>query len=132
MHWTTCNNLSDVQSFLGITGVLQSYIPNYGIRAQELQCLLWKEKPFEEGLKQIKSMELVKEGVRQVKAIKPLDYENQGTIVLIVDSSYISIGFYIYQKDLMEPKKVFYAKFAHSLQMTARHDSRSPRGNCLD
>ena len=44
MRWTICNNLSDVQSFLGITGVLRSYIPNYGIRVHELQRLLRKEK----------------------------------------------------------------------------------------
>ena len=53
----------------------------------------------------------MKEGMRQAKATKPLDYENQGVIVLAVDSSYIGIGFYIYQEDLMEPKKVYYAKF---------------------
>ena len=111
MRWEVCNNLSDVRSFLGVTGVLRSYIPNYGIRAHELQKLLRKEVPFEWGPKQIESMRQVKEGVAAAQAIRPLDYENQGAIVLAVDSSYMGIGFYIYQEDLHNPNKKYYAKF---------------------
>lgn len=111
MRWTECSTRSDVRSFLGITGVLRSFIPNYGIRAHELQLLLRKEKPFEWGPKQIEGMELIKEGVRNAQAIRPLDYENQGAVVLAVDSSYIGIGFYIFQEDINDPKKVYYAKF---------------------
>jgi len=40
-----------------------------------------------------------------------LDYKGQGKIVLAVDSSYIGIGFYIYQEDIDDPKKHYYAKF---------------------
>ena len=111
MRWKECSHLRDVRSFLGVTGVLRAYIPNYGIRAHNLQKLLRNKVPFEWGPKQIESMELVKEGVRHAKAIRPLDYENQGTIVLAVDSSYIGIGFYIYQEDRDDPKKHYYAKF---------------------
>jgi len=111
MRWKECTHLRDVRSFLGITGVLRAYIPNYGIRAHELQRLLRNRVPFEWGPKQIESMGLVKEGVRQAKAIRPLDYENQGAIVLAVDSSYIGIGFYIYQEDRDDPKRHYYAKF---------------------
>ena len=69
MQWQGCKNLSDVRSFLGVTGVLRAYIPNYGIRAYELQKLLRKDNPFEWGPKQIESMELVKDGVRNTQAI---------------------------------------------------------------
>lgn len=111
MRWESCKDLSEVRSFLGITGVLRAYIPNYGIRAHELQRLVRKNIPFEWGIKQIKSMEMIKEGVRQAKAIRPLNYESDGAIVLAVDTSYIGIGFYIYQEDPVDPKKVHYAKF---------------------
>jgi len=30
MRWTKCENLKDIRSFLGITGVLRVYIPNFG------------------------------------------------------------------------------------------------------
>ena len=111
MRWEKCDNISDVRSFLGITGVLRSYIPSYGIRARALQRLVKKDVKFTWGPEQIESMELLKEGVRQAKAIRPLDYEGQGNIVLAVDSSYIGIGFYIYQEDVNDPKKHYYAKF---------------------
>ena len=111
MRWDHCKNLRDIRSFLGVTGVLRAYIPNYGIRALELQKLVRKGVPFEWGPKQIESMELIKDGVRNAQAIRPLDYENQGAIVLAVDSSYIGIGFYIYQEDRDDPKKRYYAKF---------------------
>ena len=45
-------------------------------------------------------MKLLKEKVMQAKAIRPLDYEGQGSIVLAVDSFRIGIGFYIYQEDI--------------------------------
>jgi hypothetical protein len=111
LRWKKCDNISDVRSFLGITGVLRSYIPNYGIRASALQRLRKKDVKFVWGPDQIKSMELLKEGVMQAKAIRPLDYEGQGAIVLAVDSSYIGIGYYIYQEDINDPKKCYYAKF---------------------
>jgi hypothetical protein len=111
MRWEKCDNLRDVRGFLGIAGVLRSNIPNFGIRAHELQRLLRKEIPFEWGPKQIESMELVKDGVRNVKALKPIDYNGQGAVALAVDSSYIGIGYYIYQEDKDDPKMHYYAKF---------------------
>jgi Integrase zinc binding domain/RNase H-like domain found in reverse transcriptase len=111
MQWGACKNLSDVRSFLGVTGVLRAYIPNYGVRAYELQRLLRKERPFEWGPKQEESMDLIKDGVRNAKAIRPLDYRGQGAIVLAVDTSYIGIGFYVYQEDVNDPRKHYYAKF---------------------
>jgi hypothetical protein len=111
LRWEKCNNLSEVRSFLGITGVLRSYVPNYGVRAHAIQGLTRKGKLFEWGPAQVESMKLIKEGVEQAQAIKPLDYENQGNIVLAVDTSYIGVGFYIYQEDIDNPKKQYYAKF---------------------
>ena len=114
-RWTKCENLRDVRSFLGITGVLRAYIPNYGLRAHELEKLKRKGVPFEWGPKQIESMESIKEGVRLAQAIRPIDYENQGAIVLAVDTSYIAVGFYIYQEDVIDPKRHYYAKFGSKL-----------------
>ena len=111
MNWTVCKDLRDVRSFLGITGVLRAYIPNYAARAHWLQRMTKKEIPFEWGPKQIESMEAVKEGVRQAKALRPIDYDGQGAVVLAVDTSYIAVGFYIYQEDQLDPKKKHYAKF---------------------
>jgi len=111
MRWTKCDNLSDVRAFLGTVGVMRSNIPNFGVRANELRKLLRKEVPFEWGPKQKESMELIKEGVANALPIRLLDYTGSGAIVLAVDSSYIGIGFYIYQEDAVDPKKHHYVKF---------------------
>ena len=37
MRWERCDNLCDVRGFLGITGVLCTYIPNFALRAHELR-----------------------------------------------------------------------------------------------
>jgi hypothetical protein len=86
-------------------------VPNYGVCTHAIQGLTRKEKVFEWGSEQVESMKLIKEGVEQAQAIKPLDYENQGNIVLAVDTSYIGVGFYIYQEDIDNPKNQYYAKF---------------------
>ena len=111
MKWTKCGNLSDVRSFLGITGVLRIYVPNYGIRAHEMQKLTKKGVTFEWGSPQIKSMELIKEGIKLAQPIRPLDYYGQGNIVLAVDTSYIGVGYYIFQEDAVDPKRHYYARF---------------------
>ena len=49
MRWEVCASQRDVRSFLGVTGVLRSYVPNYGIRAHELTRLLKNGVPFEWG-----------------------------------------------------------------------------------
>ena len=43
--------------------------------------------------------------------ILPIDYERQGSVVLAVDTSYIAVGYYIYQEDINDPKRHYYAKF---------------------
>ena len=43
-------------------------------------------------------MQALKDGCKVVKALRPLDYENEGDIVLAVDTSYIAVGYYIYQE----------------------------------
>jgi ribosomal protein L21E len=43
--------------------------------------------------------------------LRPIDYHGQGAVVLAVDTSYIAVGFYIFQEDAENPKLVYYAKF---------------------
>ena len=56
-------------------------------------------------------MQALKDGCKVVKALRPLDYENEGNIVLAVDTSYIAVGYYIYQERAENPKEKIYARF---------------------
>jgi len=91
--------------------VLRAYIPNFAPRAHELQRMTRKEVHFEWGPKQIASMNAVKDGVKSAQSLLPIDYERQGSVVLAVDTSYIVVGYYIYQEDINDPKRHYYAKF---------------------
>ena len=46
-----------------------------------------------------------------MKALKLIDYENQGNVVLTIDTSYIAVGYDIYQKHAGNPKEKIYAIF---------------------
>ncbi|KDR64915.1 hypothetical protein GALMADRAFT_82541, partial [Galerina marginata CBS 339.88] len=90
--WGPCKDLSDVRAFLGTVGVLRSYISNFAVRARHLQKLTRLNNPFEWGPDQEKSMEMLKDGVRNAYSLKPIDYEGQGAVVLA------SFFFFLYQQ----------------------------------
>jgi len=60
-------------------------------------------------------MESLKEGAMQAECLKAIDYENYGDVVLAVDTSWMAIGYYIYQEDKDDPKKHYYVKFSSIL-----------------
>jgi hypothetical protein len=111
MDWERFNNVSDIRAFLGTTGTLRSYISGYAERAHHVNKLLRDRENFVWGPEQEESVRLLKEGVRSAHALKPIDYHGQGDVVLAVDTSYIAVGFYIYQEDKDDPKKHSYARF---------------------
>lgn len=110
-NWGPCVDTTDVRSFLGTAGILRSYIPSYTEKAHPLQRLTRKNIAFKWGPDEQLSMDLLKQGAREAKALRPLDYENGGDIILAVDTSYMAVGFYIYQQDRDDPSKKTYARF---------------------
>jgi len=115
MKWDVCKNASQVRSFLGTADVLRSHILGFAQRAHHLKRLTHHNIKFEWGEDQIKSMELLKEGAMQAECLKAIDYENHGDVVLAVDTSWMAIGYYIYQEDKDDPKKHYYVKFGSIL-----------------
>jgi len=60
-------------------------------------------------------MESLKEGAMQAECLKAIDYENHGDVVLAVDTSWMAVGYHIYQEDKDDPKKHYYVKFGSIL-----------------
>ena len=104
-------NESQLQAFIGTVDVLRIFIPNFSRHARNLTKLLRMKVLWEWGTDQDEGMWALKEGCLVVKALKPIDYENEGNVVLTVDTSYIAVGYYIYQECTENPKKKIYARF---------------------
>lgn len=115
LNWGPCKTISDLRSFMGTVGLLRIYITDYATRAEHIQKLLRGKETYHWGEDQERSMELLKDGVKNAQCIKPLDYSLPGSIVLAVDTSWRAIGFYIYQEDPEDKKKKAYARFGSIL-----------------
>ena len=97
INWGPCKDVSDVRGFLGTCGVLRMFVKDYAKKANPLNMLLRKDKTWEWGEAQEKSMDELKLSVQSCPALGNIDLESGGEVILSVDSSYIAIGFYIRQ-----------------------------------
>jgi len=89
-----------------------------------MQKLTKKSVPFQWEKEQEDAMKEIKEAVKNSGAIRPLKYLSDAMVVLNVDTSYIAVGFYIYQEDLENPKIHYYARFG-SITLNERESKYS-------
>ena len=118
-RWPRCQNITDIRMFLGTIGVCRIFIEDFARLAEPLNKLLRKDIPFEWEQEQIDSMAKLKDALNNAVPLGNIDYENDGAVVLAVDTSWRAIGFYIYQEDPENHKKKTYIKFG-SITMNER------------
>ncbi|ESK80968.1 polyprotein [Moniliophthora roreri MCA 2997] len=102
---------TDVRSFLGTCGQVRQFIKNFAKIAAPIQHLMQDDVAVEWGPKEEESMHSIKEALRNVEPLKPIDYESEGEVVLAVDTSYLAVGYYLYQHDISDKKKRNYCLF---------------------
>jgi len=119
IRWPVCKNVTDVRMFLGTIGVCRVFIKDFARLAGPLNELLRNSKVFEWGPLQEKSMADLKDALLQAVPLGNIDYESDGAVVLAVDTSYMAVGFYIYQEDPTGKKKNMFVKFG-SITMNER------------
>jgi hypothetical protein len=118
-RWPDCQSISELRSFLGTTGVCRNFIEGYGELAGPLYALLRKGVSFEWTKEHSDAMQNLKNALERAVPLGNIDYDCENAVVLAVDTSYIAIGFYIYQEgDSAKIKKVF-VKFG-SITLNAR------------
>jgi hypothetical protein len=100
VKWGPCQDLSEVCAFLGTIGVCHIFIANFAKRANALVNLTRKDIPFEFGPAQVVAQALLNSPVLQ-----PIDYNSDLLVILAVDTSQITVGFYLCQADVHMPKK---------------------------
>ena len=111
VRWPACKNVTDVRMFLGTIGVCRVFIQDFARLAGPLNELLRKSKLFEWGPSQEKSMNDLKTALLRAVPLGNIDYKSDGAVVLAVDTSYMAVGFYIYQEDPSDKKKKKFIKF---------------------
>ena len=110
-RWSACKNVSEVRMFLGTIGVCRVFIRDFAKLAGPLNNLLRLNTPFVWGPEHDQSMSDLKEALGNAVPLGNIDYEQGGTVVLAVDTSWKAVGFYIYQESADEKKKRIFIKF---------------------
>ena len=111
VRWPACKNVTNVRMFLGMIRVCRVFIQDFARLAGPLNELLRKSKVFEWGERQENSMKELKATLLRAVPLGNIDYEDEGAVVLAVDTSYLAIGFYIYQEYPEDRKKKKFIKF---------------------
>ena len=97
--------------FLGTIGVCQIFIKDFAKLAKPLNKLLCKDVPFVWDQKQKESMKTLKSALENAVPLGNIDYESDGMVVLAVDTSWKTVGYYTYQETADTKKKKTYMKF---------------------
>jgi hypothetical protein len=109
--WGPCKDISEVRAFLGTVGVCHIFIKNFAKRANALVNLTRKGIPFEFGPEQVAAQADLKEVLLNSPVLRPIDYDSDAPVILAVDTSQVTVGFYLCQADLHMPKKRYFACF---------------------
>lgn len=110
-NWGPCKDLSKVHSFLSAISVCRIFIPNFTKHTNALVQLMRKDIPFVFRPAQIVAQEDLKQVLLNSTALQPINYESSTPIILAVNTSPITIGFYICQEDESNPCKCYYTRF---------------------
>lgn len=112
INWPRPRNVTEVRGFLGTVGVARSWIKNFAKIAKPLTELTKvRQSEFEWNQEAEQAVAILKQKVQEVVALKKLDIEkakqasltreaskdNEGRVILAVDSSIIAIGYVLYQ-----------------------------------
>jgi hypothetical protein len=101
--WGPCRTLTEVKAFLGTIGVCRIFIQNFAKRATALINLTHKDVPFEFGPEHIAAQEDLKQALINSPAIRAIDYTSNAPVILSVDTSHITVGFFLSQCDPDNP-----------------------------
>jgi len=89
-----------------------------------LYKIVKKGVPFEWGLTQQKAQQDLKMLIKDCFHTRNPKFPSEQPLVLAVDTSWRAVGYYIYQRDKEDPRKIYYVKF-NSLLMDPRQQRYS-------
>ena len=98
-NWPACQGLTDVRGFLGMCGIVWIFIEGFAELARPLVRLTQKNVEFVWGGEQQAMMDALKQCVVSALALAPIDYASKHLVIVAVDSSFLAVGWSVYQLD---------------------------------
>ena len=92
--------MTDVRAFIGLCVYYRIWIRDFSVIAEPLFRLMKKDQDFEWQEDQQEAMGALKKSLTEAPALKPIDYESSGQIVLSVDSSLQGWGAILQQEEV--------------------------------
>src|SRR5260370_22409965 len=92
-------------------GVCRMFILNFARHANALVNLTHKGLPFQFRPEQQAAQDNLKQALIASPVLRPIDYSSDSLVILTVDTSTITVGFYLGQADPENPQKCYYAWF---------------------
>lgn len=105
-NWPRLRTPKDVRSFLGLCGTVRIWIINYSLVSLPLRELTRKEVLFVWDIRRQEAMDMLKELITSAPVLCSIDYTLGTAIRLGVDTSYIAIGFILWQDDLQGRRRL--------------------------
>ena len=91
----TLHTLLDMHAFLGTLRVVGIFIKDFGKTANPFMYLTKKGAEFFFGHEQINTQEKLKQAIVDSLALQPLDFKSNALIILAMDTSSITVGFFL-------------------------------------
>jgi len=124
LRWRAYEDTTDVRAFLGTAVQCRNHIPNFVTVAAPLYKIVKKNMMFEWEPIQQKAQQDLKTLIEECFHTRNSKFPSDQPLVLAVNTSWRAVGYYIYQRDEEDPKKIHYVKF-NSLLMDPRQQRYS-------
>jgi len=128
LHWGACEDTTDVRAFLGTAVQCRNHIANFVTVAAPLYEIVKKNMTFEWGPIQQKAQQDLKILIEECFYTRNPKFPSDQPLVLAVDTSWRAVGYYIYQRDEEDPKKIHYVKFNLLLMDPRQQRYSQPKG----
>ena len=99
LKWPPLTMVKEIRGFLGLCGTVRIWIKDFSHIARPLIHLTKKDVDLEWTEECEESFETLKEMVKTAPVLQPIDYHSERPVILSVDTSYIAVGFILFQED---------------------------------
>ena len=131
VNWGPCKDLTNLHTFLGTIRVCRLFIKNFSHCAHHLVKLTRKGVSWEFRPEQLTAMEDLKQAVITSPALRLIDYTSSAPVILLVDTSYIAVGFKLSQCDPNDPRVRYYAWFSSIKESKDSPNQNSSSMDCI-